>query len=207
MNYCSNKSKAIVTFEFKNGTKETILSKNPALSIQMTPTGSGIKKVYLRGFAYANGSQCTPVPNHEEYRGEIPANVTPTLSTRSGGTCDNGSSVGYVINEIGGNTGTEWKAGSVSIREEYLSQNGCEILVTDESGIIYKKSISNEACPNYKVSCDDECPQGQERIPTIEYPGYKCREKCPPETCCECNCGDVICCYGSNGQILKTIKK
>lgn len=32
-------------------------------------------------------------------------------------------------------------------------------------------------------------------------------EKCPPETCCECDCGDVICCYGSQGQLLKTIRK
>lgn len=32
-------------------------------------------------------------------------------------------------------------------------------------------------------------------------------EKCPPETCCECDCGDVICCYGSQGQVLKTIPK
>lgn len=32
-------------------------------------------------------------------------------------------------------------------------------------------------------------------------------ELCPPETCCECDCGAVICCYGNQGQVLKTIRK
>lgn len=30
--------------------------------------------------------------------------------------------------------------------------------------------------------------------------------KCPVGSC-ECDCGDVICCYGSDGQVLKTISK
>lgn len=30
---------------------------------------------------------------------------------------------------------------------------------------------------------------------------------CPPETICECDCGDVICCYGSGGEILEVIPK
>lgn len=82
---------------------------------------------------------------------------------------------------------------------------GYELTITDTTGQIFKRLYETE--PKYTVACGDECPLGQLRIPTVEYPGYKCREKCPPETCCECNCGDVICCYGSNGQVLKTIPK
>lgn len=85
-------------------------------------------------------------------------------------------------------------------------QVNCQIKIYDaDSKLLHSDSGQ---CPiKYTVACDDQCPDGQERIPTIEYPGYKCREKCPPETCCECDCGDVICCYGSQGQVLKTIPK
>ena len=82
---------------------------------------------------------------------------------------------------------------------------GYELTITDTTGQIFKRSYGTE--PKYTVACGDECPVGQIRIPTIEYPGYKCHAKCPPETCCECDCGDVICCYGSGGQVIKTISK
>jgi len=206
--HCSNKSKAIITLNFKDGSKEAVTSNNPAVEVSLNGSGStATKKVYLRGFAFSDGSQCNQLPNYEEYRGEIPINVQPTLSQGSGGTCDGGSSRSYYINEVGGNSGTEWRVGSVSIREEYSVSN-CEVTITDANGTIYTKTI-NDNCPTYTVACNDDCPAGQERIPTIEYPGYKCREKCPPETCCECecDCGDIICCYGSQGQVLKTILK
>lgn len=32
-------------------------------------------------------------------------------------------------------------------------------------------------------------------------------EKCPPETCCECDRGNVICCYDCSGKVIKTINK
>lgn len=41
--------------------------------------------------------------------------------------------------------------------------------------------------PNFEVTCNSN--------------------KCPRNTICECDCGNVICCYGSNGQVLKTIFK
>ncbi len=195
--HCTNKAKATITLNFKDGTKEVVTSDNPAVEISLNGSGStATKKVYLRGFAFSGGS---------EYKGEISINVTPTLSQGSGGTCDGGTSRTYYINQVGGNSGTEWRVGTVSIREEYLPLK-CEIKIIDQSGTIYNKTINN-SCPTYTVACGDECPVGQIRIPTIEYPGYKCREKCPPETVCECDCGDIICCYGSQGQVLKTIPK
>ena len=102
--------------------------------------------------------------------------------------------------------GQDARAGTMTITKlEDCTCYRCKISISDTSGEIYSKAYP---CPiKYLISCDDRCPAGQERIPTIEYPGYKCREKCPPETCCECDCGEVICCYGSNGQVLKTIPK
>ncbi len=172
MTYCSGQTKAIVILKFKNGTEERILSSKPPVSIQKSSGVGGIKTIYLRGFAYAGGSQCRELPGYEERHGTLPANVTPTLRTGSGGTCGGGSSIQYIVNEIGFNSGTEWARGSVSIRQEYDAGN-CNIKITDQSGTIYEKSIS-QACPEHEVSCGDECPEGYIKCECFGYPGYCC---------------------------------
>lgn len=83
-------------------------------------------------------------------------------------------------------------------------KNRCNIQVKYKNTVIFQ---DQGECPiNFRVECGD-CPKDCERVEIPEYPGYKCIEKCPPETCCECDCGDVICCYGNQGQVLKTIRK
>lgn len=181
MSHCDGKTQAVITLKFSSGQQERIVSKQPGVDIQMNGNSNNsnsnqpMKKVYIRGFAYGNASQCTPVPNHEEYRGDLPITVTPTLSSSHGGTCDNGQSVYYGIAQLGGGSGgTQWKKGSVSIREEPIKPN-CTIKITDQGGIIYEKNL-NEKCPDYSVACDgeDECPPGTCRCPTKGYPGYCC---------------------------------
>ena len=205
--YCNQKSKAIITLNFKNDAKEIIISNHPGVEISLNQTGNQkTKKVYLRGLAFSGGKECTPIPVYEEYQGEIAVNIQPTVTQGRGGTCDNGTSRTHYIPQIGSyDSGTEWRVGTVTIREEY-SPAECKIEIKDRQGIIYSRTI-NDVCPNHTIACDDQCPEGQERIEIVEYPGYKCREKCPPETICQCDCGDVICCYGSNGQVIKSIKK
>jgi hypothetical protein len=61
----------------------------------------------------------------------------------------------------------------------------CEIKISRNGVLLFS---DRGKCPcTFQVSCGEE--------------------KCPPETACECDCGDVICCYGSNGLVLKTISK
>lgn len=60
------------------------------------------------------------------------------------------------------------------------SQN-CNFTVVDANGkILYTKTAI--VCPEVTV---------------------KCGETCPPETCCECKRGSLVCCYDCNGNVIK----
>lgn len=48
----------------------------------------------------------------------------------------------------------------------------CSIEIKDKSGIIFTKNFA--VCPDYKVSCDDDCPTGFCKCIINKYPGYCC---------------------------------
>lgn len=52
-----------------------------------------------------------------------------------------------------------------------LSEN-CQFSISDSTGQIYNKRF--RTCPNYEVSCGDECPPNHIRCKTTSYPGYCC---------------------------------
>lgn len=208
--HCTNSSKAIININFKDGNFERVVSQNPPVNVSLN-TGfdipEGHKRIYLEGTIFAN-MQCEEVPNYSTAIGIVPISSNFTIQfvvPSNGGSCDGQTSRHVRVPGLWENLVAEWRPSTVYLREEYNSDT-CRIQIADSNGTLYDKSV-NDNCPTYTVACDDQCPVGQERIQTIEYPGYKCREKCPPETCCECDCEDVICCYGSNGQVLKTISK
>ena len=55
-----------------------------------------------------------------------------------------------------------------------------EIIVSDQGGVIFREQ---NRC-DYQVSC---------------------QEQCPPETYCECECGDYLCCYDRSGNPIAKI--
>jgi hypothetical protein len=61
-----------------------------------------------------------------------------------------------------------------------------------ESGILSIPIIEGCPDPPVRVVC---CPEGECDPP-----------KCPPDTDCELDCGDFVCCY-KNGKVIKTVRK
>lgn len=219
--YCSGKSKAIVTFKYENGI-EVYTSKNPPIDVivQGNSIQCGVAGTWTILGAYDSPSQGT-VTFQADYQGYV--NDNPYIATVVPATgeqkaiCDPNVGVPcvYLVSACDGRNmagdGTNWNQNRWNIRianKVFTSagnNNVCAIAIKENGVTVY--SNSSDKCPTYTVACEDGCPEGYIKVPTIAYPGYKCREKCPPETCCECDCSNVICCYGSNGQVLKTIPK
>lgn len=206
MSYCTNKSKAIVTFT-KNGNRNVFqASDNLPITIECKSLTAQTIKVITSGMLYPTCNSDNTFAYSIE---RIADNYTVTPNQDHPYNSAHGFSctfyrVDLYLNSI--------IIGSINCVQNYRieysntnQQTTKSLTIKNSLGAkIFESQVDN--C-NYTVACGDQCPVGQERIQTIEYPGYKCREKCPPETCCECDCGDVICCYGSNGQVLKTIPK
>lgn len=49
---------------------------------------------------------------------------------------------------------------------------GCQIIVTNEAGAIYKSKKGSKC--DFKIACDDECPPGFIKCLKPSYPGYCC---------------------------------
>lgn len=91
-------------------------------------------------------------------------------------------------NRIEGSTtsGVEYKNPIITnlVRTDGLPDNcgepECRFEVTDALGVIYSRT-------------ETECPEVQGG------------SKCPPDTCCECEKGNRLCCYSCEGKLLREI--
>lgn len=166
---CENATKAIVMLTYSDSIQERIISSKPPVSVLLEQHNENGKKIYIRGTAY--NSSCNPLPNYEEFRGTVSLETQVALVQLPGGTCPSG--VQYAVQNAGGSTGTEWIAESVSLREEPFYK-GCQIKVIDLTGTIYQKNAVNQQCPTYKISCDNDCPEGEMKCECNAYPGYCC---------------------------------
>lgn len=213
MVYCNNFDKAIVTFKIGDKT-ERVKSLNPPITIScgIDTHPCGKKGTWHIDFVNPNGTDSyrdhgtTGFP-FEGYETETFFFVgSPEPDSFDGNKYDFYARCQNTERVITYNFSMYSGLPTITAARFTPLPNNTQVLTIKDKDnqIVYLGAV--DSC-NYQVSCGDECPVGQIKIPTIEYPGYKCREKCPPETCCECDCGDVICCYGSNGQVLKTIPK
>jgi hypothetical protein len=223
MSYCQNSSKATVNYKFPEEKEEIYVANNPPIDIsvsQLTGQFNSVSQSYSFSF---DGNQLMTYSYTCQAPAGVPLNAVCFITS---GTWDDSGTIGSYssptvygqINSFSGNPvqigqGLQF-TGSVSnvIRPDcsvgltlQWRWGGWKIEILKDGTVIHSDQGQNK--PQFTVACDSDCPPGQERISTVEYPGYKCCEKCPPETCCECDRGDVICCYGSNGQVLKTIRK
>lgn len=84
------------------------------------------------------------------------------------------------------------------------SKQRCQIFIKSGNEVV--ADLVGDCPVEYEV-ISQPCSAGYIEVPINSFPGYKCREICPSETYCQCDCGEVICCYGSDGRVLKTIPK
>jgi hypothetical protein len=187
--YCLGKIKGTVIVKNIDGSVyERISSKNPPLEVTVTNSQSAVTGAGL------DVDGCGQLNNYGTYYFNGYAELRPT-------TYQGCSGLQLYLNGVNQGDQEIFHPSAV-----ITQQASCNLLIKDsQNNILFNQTT--QRCLPFDVACDDQCPAGQIRTPTIEYPGYKCREKCPPETACECDCGDVICCYGSQGQVLKTIPK
>lgn len=210
--HCQNSQKAIVTIKLDNGS-EVVISHHPPVSVQCSNIDNATSCVgaliRVEGDYEFNRGKLHGIREYCDLGGTLTDSYSLALELHPNYNSATYNEQFYLAKLLrnGEYTGYNFENGGwflITIISVTYSDSNKEIIVEDTTGVIYKRAV--KTC-DHQVSCDDRCPAGQERILTIEYPGYKCREKCPPETCCECDCGDVICCYGSQGQVLKTIPK
>ena len=62
--------------------------------------------------------------------------------------------------------------GSCTYRVYFKNSLSYLLEINDLTGKIFSKTYKEE--PRYEVACDDECPPGYCKCPTIKYPGYCC---------------------------------
>lgn len=213
--YCNLKPSA--TINIKKEHPENIFTTNCPINIQeFVVPKQGVTIVvtgeYELGSKHVPGSISEIDPNGTNQDSYSLNLVTCSTAIGCGANSPNGQGEPYYQAQIlrnGSYTGLHFGTAGwylVQISDVIYGGDKYRLQITDkDNNQIYQQNFDNK--PEYTVACGDECPVGQERIPTIKYPGYKCRDRCPPETCCECDCGDVICCYGSDGRVIKTIPK
>jgi hypothetical protein len=222
MSYCTGTSKAIVNYKFPGGNQDVYVNTNPPIDVSVTALNTTTITSQSYNFTFNGNALNTNYPFTCNAPIAVPNDADIYLISGTwddyGGVGSYNTGYGIVMDYSGGGvkigTGQSVSGYVFNVLAvdcyarftlEWRYQEAYKLEVLKDGTVIYSDQGQNQ--PQYTVACDDQCPIGQIRISTIEYPGYKCREKCPPETCCECDCGDVICCYGANGQVLKTILK
>lgn len=86
------------------------------------------------------------------------------------------------------------KVGTIPVITQYVRVDGgadncgvasCTFKILSATGaILYQKTAST--CPEVVIKCGDTCP---------------------PETCCECDSGERVCCYGNDGTAIYSYLK
>jgi hypothetical protein len=168
---CEGREKATIRIVFVDGSSIDIVSNHPGVTVSLEPaTTSGDAVIHVIGTAYRAG--CVIANNYDEIYGETDASHSLSLVSIDNNSCPNGAF--YSIPDLSNGNGTVWVKGSAQI-VKVGAKNGCKISVSDRTGVIFTKTV-NQSCPTYKIFCDEDCPEGQCKCHSDDYPGYCCND-------------------------------
>jgi hypothetical protein len=214
-NYCNIGDKATIHITKPN--EEIVVSRNSPINVEVIDESTTGVTVRCYGDVESGNSHNPGYANYFDVSGTQNDRyslrlVECTVNIGCGATSPNQYGEKYYQAQVlknGTYTGFHFDTAgfySISIIEVVYPIPKFRLKITNNNGVEeFNKTYSSR--PEYSVACGDNCPPDKVKVLITAYPGYKCREKCPLNTACECDCGDVICCYGSQGQVLATIPK
>ncbi|WP_414579595.1 hypothetical protein [Anabaena sp. CCY 9402-a] len=170
---CSGASKAKVSYKNENGVDSVFETTNVPITVEcevIPRTGRYIYTVFFTG--YFAGS-CNA--GNGEYGGEFTADSYTTGTDTPFPTYENCPAFKYEF-FIDGTKTSQIKVTpdrSISQRNNpNYSEGGKYLTIKNAQGVqIFKKQVKD--C-NYKISCGDDCPDGQIKCTHNKYPGYCC---------------------------------
>jgi|GEM_PF-4718511 len=176
MSYCQNKSKAVVTAYFPDGTLKIVSTHPPVeISLQQYPSEnfthdmrSAIGEHFSKNVQdiVSTGGSWSPGLN-KEY---ISCPTTTTIPVHS--VYPDVSAQPLIIsgNQVSGNFDSNYSdnLGTCSYQVSFKP----DFVVTDITGEIFRKSI--DTIPRCTVECEDNCPEGYLKCHSDDYPGYCC---------------------------------
>ncbi|GAX43440.1 hypothetical protein NIES4075_44530 [Tolypothrix sp. NIES-4075] len=193
MSYCANKTKAVVKFNFSDKKEKIFESEKVPIEVIAGLADDTLKATvnYSNGFP---GEQLQTFNFTIDAPSDVPQGLQtpPEIYLVSGywddwGTIGNYSTGYGIIKSYGGNsppikigTGYSVKGTVVNVRpyecfarcELQWRWGGCKIIISSQGMKLYEETGD---CPvNFKVSCDDDCPEGTMKCEIPQYPGYCC---------------------------------
>lgn len=173
MRYCENKSSATINITWSGGENKQVISENPyvdvsaittadySLEYYYSPIGIGGAGTYansIGSFAYPLILGSVTYSNPSEYGGNKYSDVSYVDGSNNAGT------IAIVHNSVYGHTVSNLKLTTSSIQTQ--------VTINDSQGKTIVVSASGTAA--WKVTCDEECPEGSHKCTHNKYPGYCC---------------------------------
>ncbi|MGL5804377.1 MAG: hypothetical protein ACRC2R_01660 [Xenococcaceae cyanobacterium] len=176
MSYCQGETKAQIKFKYPNDTDFPPITTSCNLQLRLIATGSacqGVRNFPDGGIAIGDGGN----PGQSNQQFSIPPGNFEAIYN-----CANSAFFFFKIANSWYNPGSglfhscgsPYFANKVATFKLYSNLSVFEI--NDSRGKVFE-SIA-PSCPIVEIICGDTCP---------------------PKTVCECDCGDMTCCWDANG--------
>ena len=199
--YCLNSDKATIHYQFPGRPQDRYIYNDPPIDVEIEEgEAANIRREsYERTF---DGESLTSY----SFRFTAPAGVPYRAEIYLiNGTWDDNGSIGTYTSDRPAN--------------QVATYGGAPIRVG--KGLAISGLVNNTIRPNCSVSLTLEWRWGQEKYSLkvlkdgqevfrdtgSQRPRFSvsCSEKCPPNTYCECECGDYLCCYDRSGNPIARI--